>query len=156
MRKAGEEVKKMKKEDFIAKYGEEKYKKRVEQSREYYKEHREELKPRKKKYREEHLGQTAAYNRETNRKGGKRYDKTLEYDRTGLRGERNAIRNKHQKQYRLYKNIIAPDSQLHHEWIVDTAEYRGVALVEATPHQYGIIDVIQILDGKITLLTEKK
>ena len=29
-------------------------------------------------------------------------------------------------------------------------------MVEADAHQYGIIDVIEILDGKITLLTEEE
>lgn len=37
-----------------------------------------------------------------------------------------------------------------------TAKYTDVALVESNPHQYGYIDVIQILEGKITLLTEKE
>jgi hypothetical protein len=74
--------------------------------------------------------------------------------RSGLQGARKRIRMKHGREYRPYKMIIAPESQIHHEWIDDTAEYRGVALVETKPHQYGIIDVIQILDGEITVLTE--
>jgi hypothetical protein len=80
----------------------------------------------------------------------------LKDNRTGLQGARNKIRLKHRNQYRPYKQIIAPDSQIHHEWIPKTAEYRGLALVEANAHQYGIVDVIQILDGKITLLTEEQ
>lgn len=40
--------------------------------------------------------------------------------------------------------------------ILDINEYDGVALVEADRYQHGIIDVIQILKGKITLLTEKE
>ena len=38
---------------------------------------------------------------------------------------------------------------------MQAAEYRGLALVDAKPHRYGIIDVILILDGKITLLTKE-
>lgn len=130
----------MNKEEFISRYGEEGYEKMLEQTRVWQKEHPEELKLRSQKQC---------------RKDGEYYDKKVEYNRTGLQGERNKIRKKHAYQYRSFKMIIAPDSQLHHEWIQKTAEYRGVALVEKDPHQYGIIDVIQILDGNITLLTEK-
>lgn len=84
------------------------------------------------------------------------YAKKMKDITTGLQGARQKIRVSHGNKYRQYKNIIAPDSQLHHEWIPKTAEYRGVALVEADQHMYGIIDVIQIVDGKITLLTEKE
>ena len=62
----------------------------------------------------------------------------------------------HGNLWRKYKNIIAPESQIHHEWIPGTANYRGVALVEADQHMHGIVDVIEILEGKITLLTEDK
>ena len=87
-------------------------------------------------------------------KGGRYYNHHLEYNRTGLRGERNRVRDKHAALYRLFKQIIAPESQIHHEWIPGTADYRGVALVEKDKHLHGIIDPIVILDGKITLLTE--
>jgi hypothetical protein len=130
----------MNKEEFISRYGEEGYEKMLEQTRVWQKEHPEELKVRSQKQC---------------RKDGKYYDKKVEYMRTGLQGERQRIRMKHGNQYRTFKMIIAPDSEIHHEWIPQTAEYRGLALVEANPHQYGIIDVIVILDGTITLLTEK-
>jgi hypothetical protein len=63
---------------------------------------------------------------------------------------------KHAHQYKPYKDSIAPDSQIHHEWVPETAEYRGVALVEAEQHMHGFVDVIEILAGKITLLTEEE
>ena len=167
----------MKKEELITRYGEEAYKRKLERERSRYNAHREEQKARSKKYREEHReeeeyrqkkkAQTKRYNeehpeeviannQEASRKGGRRYDKHLEYNLTGLRGARNRIRNKHRREYQAYKVIIAPDSQLHHEWVPTTAEYRGIALVEAEQHMHGFIDVIQILDGKITLLTEEE
>ena len=59
-------------------------------------------------------------------------------------------------QWRQYKRIIAPGSQLHHQWIPKTSDYTGLALVEVNPHKYGIINVIEILDGEITLFTEKE
>ena len=93
---------------------------------------------------------------EASRKGGKYYEKRLEYRRTGLQGQRNKIRSAHRKQYYPYKKVIAPDSQLHHEWIPNTADFRGVALVEKNQHMHGYIDVIQILEGEITLLTEEE
>ena len=176
----------MKKVDFIARYGEEAWQKVLEQQRVYreehkeqvnaynrkyreehreeliaadkrrYEEHRDERKVTDRKYREEHPKEVNASNREISCKGGKYYDKHLIYEHTGLRGERNKIRMKHADKYRQYKMIIAPDSQLHHEWIPATAEYRGVALVEADQHMHGFVYVIEILDGKITLLTEEE
>ena len=161
----------MKKEETIAKYGEESYEKVLAQNRAWAKAHREEMKvykrkyaeehqeqviANKKKYKEEHPEELAANNHEISRKGGKYYNKQLEYMRTGIPGERHRIRSKHAKEWKLYKAIISPESQIHHEWIPKTSKYRGVALVEAEPHMYGIIDVIQILDGKITLLTEEE
>jgi len=131
----------MKKAEIIAKYGEEAYKKKLEQARAWSETHPEQVKAKSK---------------EECRKGGKHYPKKLKYNQTGLRGDRHKIRTKHGREYRPFKAIIAPDSQLHHEWLPESAEYRGVALVEADAHQYGIVDVIQILDGEITLLTEEK
>jgi hypothetical protein len=46
--------------------------------------------------------------------------------------------------------------ELHHQWIPETADYTGLALVEAKPHKHGIIDVIQILEGAITVFSEKE
>lgn len=76
--------------------------------------------------------------------------------RTGIQGDKNKIRMKHAHQYKPYKMIIALESQIHHEWVPDTPEYRGVALVEKDQHMHGFVDVIEILDGKITLLTEEE
>jgi hypothetical protein len=150
----------MKKDEYIRRHGEEAWAKLLERGRARYKEHKEEEKARNNKYREENPEKIKARrkidNQKQDRKGGKHYDKKLKYNRTGLRGERNKIRWNHGKQYQPYKDIIAPDSQLHHEWVPDSTEYRGVALVEAEPHQCGIVDVIKILDGEITLLTEEE
>ena len=146
----------MKKAEIIKRYGEAAYEKKLEQRRARYKAHREEERARDKRYREDHPEQMKAKSQEINRKGGKHYDKHLRDNRTGLRGERHRIRKKHARDYKPYKMIIAPESQIHHEWIEKTAEYTGVALVEKEPHMHGIIDVIEILDGKITLLTEEE
>ena len=35
-------------------------------------------------------------------------------------------------------------------------EYRSTALVEADQHMHGIVDVIEILEGKIRFLTEEE
>jgi hypothetical protein len=161
----------LRKAEYIAKYGEDAWEQVLERSQIYAKAHpekgrnrqqrwvernREQSRENSKKQREKYPEKVKAKNREMDRKGGKYYERKLEYDRRGLRKLRRRVRQKHAKQWRKYKDIIAPDSQIHHEWIDNTAEYRGIALVEATPHQYGVIDVIIILDGKITLLTEAK
>ena len=148
------------KEDYIAKYGEEAYERKLERSRVWHKAHREKVKKQirewERKTPEKVKAGNRRTNREKNRKNGKFYEKILEYKRTGIQGEKNKIRHRHKHGYAPFKRIIAPDSRIHHEWIPTTAHYRGVALVEAKPHRYGIIDVIEILDGEITLLTEEE
>jgi len=163
------------KEEFIARYGEGAWRRYLDRQNERRQasrlENPEKARENDKKEREKYSEQIKRSYRnwyisnpekreeghhEHNRKGGKYYEWKLKYQRTGIPGERKKVRTKHGKQYRPYKAIIAPDSQLHHEWVPDTSEYRGVALVETNAHQYGIIDVIQILDGKITLLTEEQ
>jgi hypothetical protein len=146
----------MKKEEFIARSGEDAWQKMLARNRAWREEHPEQVKAINKNYKEEHPEQVIANNQELCRKGGKRYDQQLEYMRIGIQGDKNKIRGKHNKQYKPYKEIIAPDSQIHHEWIPDTAEYRGVALVEKDAHMHGFVDVIEILDGKITVLTEEE
>ena len=143
-----------KKAEFIRRYGEAAWEKVCQQSREWYRTHPEEVKERGQLWRLNHPDGVKARNHESHRKGGKYYEHHRVYNSTGLQGERNRIRRKHAKHYQHFKHIIAPDSQLHHEWYPETANYRGVALVEKEPHQYGFIDVIQILEGEITLLTE--
>lgn len=93
--------------------------------------------------------------REVSRKGGKYYEKKQIYKQTGISGERERIRIRHGYYWRPYKRLIAPKSQIHHEWIPNTAKYKGVALVEANAHRYRVIDVILILEGEITLFTER-
>lgn len=130
------------KDEFIAKYSEEAYKKRAaEKSRQWRKAYPEKAKE---------------YNHELSRKEGKYYLKALKYDHTGLRGERGRIRRNHQYMWRQYKNVIAPKSQLHHQWIPGSAQYAGVALVEKDQHMHGRIKVIKILDGEITVFSEKE
>lgn len=129
----------MNKVESIKKYGVSVYEKKLQQVRDWNKEHPEKLR---------------AHTREQSRKGGKRYAKARYYEMNGLRHARVLIRVNHRNKWGEYKQIIAPESQIHHEWIPSTSDYRGVALVEKNPHQYGIIDPIVILEGTITLLTE--
>lgn len=131
----------MKKKKRIEKYGEAAYEKLLEQ---------------KRQWKEANPEMVEKANHKRCRKGGRFYEKHLKYQHTGLQGERNAIRRKHAKNWQSYKKIIAPDSQIYHEWIPGTADFRGVALVESDRHRYGFIDVIKILDGKITVFTEKE
>ena len=150
----------MKKEEFVKRYGEAAWEKKLAQTRVWKEEHIEEVKACWKKYCAEHHEQMKVNqqrnNPEITRKGGKYYEKHREYRHTGLQGERNVIRSKHQKEYRPYKRIIAADSVLHHQWRLESSEYDGVALVEKDQHRHGFVDVIKILDGKITLLTEEE
>lgn len=159
------------KDEYIAKHGEEAYGKRLEQrrkwggnlpggeaqrSRERRGEYPEAFKIAKERYNEKHPEVRLMHNREGSRKGGRRYEKKQIYKHTGLQGEKNKIRGVHANRWRQYKLIIAPGSQLHHQWMPGTAKYTGLALVEANQHMQGIIKVIKIVCGKITLLTEKE
>lgn len=161
----------MKKEEFIERRGEAAWERKREKSRVWYKQNREQIIKRSRTWQKQHPKQSretsriwrkrnpikiTEKNRKANRKGGPYYAKKLKAEQTGLRGERNKIRNRDAMKYRPYKLIIAPASQIHHQWQPKTSKYSGVALVEKEQHQYGIIDVIQILDGDITLLTEKE
>ena len=143
--------KKMKKEEIIKKYGEENYKNRLLQGQEWARTHPEES----SRWGETHPETVKASGRKRCRKGGKYYERKIKYNSTGIQGQRNHIRRAHRKKWQLFKQIIAPESQMHHEWIPGTSEYRGTALVEKDQHQHGIIKVIKILEGEITLLTEE-
>jgi hypothetical protein len=127
------------KEDFISRYGKTKYNQRKLRIGEWRKKNRKSV-------------ETAA--RELGHKGGRYYEKALIYKRTGIQRKRNVTRHRHGKLWREYKQIVAPESVLHHEWITESSEYKGVALVEKNQHQHGFIDVIKIVAGKITIYTE--
>jgi hypothetical protein len=144
----------MNKEEYIKKYGGAAYEKQQQQCLNWAAEHREEGRARANKWAIANPDKVIANARETTRKGGKHYEKHLKYESRGLRGARNHIRVGHGQKWRRFKQIIAPESQLHHQWIPETANYTGVALVEADQHRHGIIVPIQILEGEITLLTE--
>lgn len=158
-RKLAKNREKWSKAGYIKQYGEEAWLKRLEKRRESRKQDKEVYERELEKNREwqrKNPEKTKAIEHKKNRKGGERYKQKLEYNTTGLQGARHRIRNHHRRQWKSYKDIIAPDSVIHHEWIDKTAGYTGVALVEKDQHQHGYIDVIQILDGKITLLTEEE
>lgn len=146
----------LKKEVYIEKYGKEAYKRMRQQARERRRIVSGAINARRRSQRRNHPEKVKVENRESSRKGGKYYEWRIKYNTTGIQHERKKVRGRHGNHYRPYKQIIAPDSQLHHEWVVNTANYRGVALVEKEPHRYGIINPIIILEGEITLLTEKE
>ena len=147
------------KEEFIRRYGIKAWGRAIQQAREWQRDHPKEVRKRCQKWYRAHPEQVKARNqkvgRELSRKGGKYYEAKVLYQSTGLQGERGKIRRKHAGHYRPYKRIIAPETQIHHEWLPETADYRGVALVEKDQHQHGFVDVIQILEGEITLFTEE-
>ena len=149
----------MNKGEFIRRYGESAWERGIQQAKDWQKDHPKEVRERCRKWYRTHPEEVIARNkkvgRELSRKGGKYYEAKVLYQSTGLQGERGKIRRKHANHYRPYKQIIALDSQIHHEWIPNTSDYRGMALVEKNQHMHGYIDVIQILEGEITLLNEE-
>lgn len=145
----------MKKKEFIRRYGEEAYDKKLEQNKNWNREHSVKAGESNRQWRIDNPEKIKAHNMERY-KGGKYYEKCREYYKTGIPYERKLVRNKHLRWWTPYKQIIAPGSQIHHEWISETADYRGVALVEQDQHLHGFIDVIQILEGEITLLREEE
>lgn len=151
----------MNKAEYIKKYSEEAYSKILQRSRErsrdFHTQYPEESLRRIQNWKVKNPEKVKVNNQEISHKGGKYYESALKYRTMGIPGEKNAIRCKHRAQYTPYKKIIDPEglTQIHHEWLLDTADYRGIALVEANQHMHGYIDAIQILEGEITLLTEK-
>ena len=160
----------MKKEEYIKRWGEAAYKKMLQENRErhalhreeynattkeYDRHHREEHKTADKKWRDANPEKRKASDREWSCKDGKHYNQKVKYMKTGLQGERNRVREKHNREYHTIKQAT-PNSVLHDEWIPGTAKYRGLALVEKVPHQNGIIKVIKVLEGEITIFTEKE
>ena len=131
----------MKKDEVIEKYGEKAWETQLAQTRAWL---------------ESHPGVVRETSNQLNRKGGQYYDKKLKYNRTGLPGDRKRLRSIHGNRWRKYKRFVAPGSQLHHCWMCGTAKYRGLALVEANAHMHGFIDVIEVLEGQITLFTEEE
>lgn len=146
----------MKRKERIAKYGEDAYAKVLVQERKRYWENREKVLDSRREWRDEYPEESSKGSRNQSRKGGKYYAHAQVYESTGLRAERRRIRGGHARKWRQFKNLIAPESQVHHEWIPDTSNYNGVALVEKNQHMHGYIDVIKVLEGKITLLSEKE
>jgi hypothetical protein len=159
------------KEDFIAKHGEEAYANRLTRRRRWgeklpggeaqrSKERREENPEKWRKYCRERSRanpeRVKEKGREVSRKTGKYYKKKQLYKQTGIQCEREHIRMRHGYYWMPYKHIIAPGSHLHHEWVKGTSKYIGMALVEADRHMRCFIDVIEILEGGITLFTEKE
>ena len=133
----------MNKAEYIKKYGEEKYVKQQEQTGIWQTSHPVRIQAASRRQ-----------NQKRNRKEGEDYEKAITYQMNGLPHEKRLIRLIHAQRWRPYKQIIAPGSIIHHEWIPGTADYTGVALVETDQHAHGFIDVIQILEGEITLFTE--
>lgn len=161
----------MKKKEFIGRRGEAAYERMQDQSREWQKANQKLVSAKHKRWMKTNPDRTIAshkkwegLNQEKRKaihqaqgcKMGKHYERHRIYNHTGLQGERNKVRNSHGRRWREYKNIIAPGSQLHHQWLPGKSEYSGLALVEADLHMHGIIDVIQVLDGEITVFTEKE
>ena len=135
----------MDKEEINRKYGEDAYEKMLEDSRQWKLKNPEKVREDSRKQNEKH-----------SRKNGKYYLKKQKYNNTGIQGERHRIRIKHGNMWGKYKRILAPASQIHHEWIPGTSRYQGVALVEKKAHQHGLIRVIHVLDGNITLSVEEE
>jgi len=141
-----------KKAEIIEKYGEDAYKRQLAQQAAY-----------NTTWRAANPGLVTAGNAKSNpelcHKGGKYYEKKRIYQITGIQHLKELVRGRHQRLYKNFKRIVDPLglTQIHHEYLNDgTANYQGVALVEKNQHLHGIIDVIQILEGKITLFTEKE
>jgi hypothetical protein len=148
----------LRKEEFIIKYGEDAYKRMVQNetktSRVWKQKNSAKVANYQREFKIRHPDRAKAHSFQQSRKGGKYYEKSKIYHAIGIPGAKTRIRNNHHYLYAAYKSIIAPDSQIHHEWIPGTADYRGVALVETDQHIHGFVNVIEVLEGEISLLSE--
>lgn len=133
----------MKKEEYVRRYGVESYERYRKNIRIWLKKHASQVQEIQK-----------ISSAERNRKNGKYYAKKRQFETTGIQRVKRLVRAKHQKRWNKYKQIIAPNSELHHEWIPNSGRYRGVALVDKEKHRHGVINPIQIIEGKIMLFSE--
>lgn len=146
----------MNKEEYIRRYGIAAYEKILQQNRDRNKAHPEEMKASADNWKACNPEKVKAHNQEQSRKEGKYYENHKLSHKEGLSGEKERVRGKAHRIWTPYKKIIDPEglTQLHHQWLSNSAEYTGLALVEKGQHMHGYVDVIQILEGEITLLTE--
>ena len=145
----------MKKEEFIKRRGKAAWKKHLAQSSVWKAAHPKEVKAAAARWKAANQEKVKASHQEQSRKGGKYYDYWREHFMNGLLHERILVRMRHRKQYHGIKEAT-PNTEFHHEWIPGTAKYRGLALVDKEMHRRGIIKVIKLLEGQITLFTEKE
>ena len=79
--------------------------------------HRKETNTCERAWAKRNPGKIKTYDRETSHKGGKYYEKHKLAHKEGLPGEKERVRGKHQRMWTPFKRIIAPESQLHHQWV---------------------------------------
>ena len=107
----------MKKEEIIKRYGPEEYKRRLAKNRTRTPAQRDVAKALANAWHTAHPEEVKRHNDQICHKYGKRYQKHLGYMRSGLPGERHRIRIKHGKLWGRYKQIVAPESEIHHLWV---------------------------------------
>ena len=134
----------MKKKEHIEKFGEAGYEEVLQRNRKWQEDNPEKVKAGRVNWRKTHPEKVKANDQARSRKGGKRYKQRRQHQMMGIPHEKELVRCKHKHKWTSFKKIIAPDSQLHHQWISGTSNYTGVALVEKDQHMHGFIDVIQI------------
>lgn len=134
----------MKKQEMIDRYGEEWYNEhRLEPAKKWVREHREEHAEYNRKYRQEHREEKIKYQKKY--WGAKADPDSIPHKRQLIR----ARDNRRYNPIRQFWSHLKTD--IHHEWIPDTADYMFIALVERSKHQYGIIDPICILEGEVAV-----
>ena len=89
-----------------------------------------------------------------NKNGVQMWQDKKNHDKINNNTERHKERAKAYNKYGSIKKRLEKKLgiklQLHHEWIDGTAQYNGLALVDAELHRKGIIKVILLLEGEIT------
>jgi hypothetical protein len=155
------------KDNFRAKYGIEAYERRLARRREWGRQLPGGEKQRSQERRDANPEQSREYDRawaernpdkvkakgrEVSRKDGKYYAKKKIYKQTGISGERERVRMR--DRYKYGKLMDLSGLEIHHIWKDGTAEYTGIALVEAKAHRRGKIKVIKVLEGEIELFSE--
>jgi hypothetical protein len=134
----------MNKNAFIEKWGIVAYEKRMKMSRDWRQAHPENTEKWHKQIRDWKRTHPIRVKRIARDSYRKHRQEILNRQCTDTEGMRRSIRAKCGRIWALYKNIIAPGSRLHYEWIPETVEYKCIALVEKDQSQYSFNDVIHI------------
>lgn len=166
----------MKKEEYIKKYGVEKWLEYIAYQRDYYTKNIEKVREKNREYQREYQRKYYAENKEKVKERCREHIREYQHkyyadieirgrvheymkkycgslsDHNSIPYRKSLIRQRdHHRFFSIKQFFQNLQTDIHHEWIPNTADYTFIALVERDKHRYNIIDPIVILEKKVVL-----